>query len=100
MFQFLNAGNEWEQLSISGTPPTPRDGATAIYLASEARMMVFAGRDENGGYLNDIWSLNLSQPVSVEPLPDSDLPAGFQLFGNYPNPFNPRTNIVFELSES
>lgn len=99
VWAFDLADNEWQQLSTSGTPPTARDGATAIYLASEARMLVFAGRDGNGTYLNDIWSLDLSQPVSVEPLPENDLPASFQLFGNYPNPFNPRTNIVFELSE-
>jgi type IX secretion system substrate protein len=31
---------------------------------------------------------------------DSELPAGFELRGNYPNPFNPATSIVFDLAAS
>jgi len=28
-----------------------------------------------------------------------EMPAGFRLRGNYPNPFNPATTVVFDLSE-
>jgi len=39
-----------------------------------------------------------SKPVpDEEPEPEPELPARVILRGNYPNPFNPGTNIVFEL---
>lgn len=31
---------------------------------------------------------------------DSDVPSEFALVGNYPNPFNPRTSITFDVAES
>ncbi|NUQ80717.1 MAG: T9SS type A sorting domain-containing protein [Bacteroidetes bacterium] len=40
-------------------------------------------------------SVSYSQILSV-----NDVPGGFQLLGNYPNPFNPTTVISYQLSEN
>jgi len=49
----------WSQLGTSGTPPTGRADATAIYDPNGDRMIVFGGID-SGFYLNETWQLTLS----------------------------------------
>ncbi|MCH8524000.1 MAG: T9SS type A sorting domain-containing protein [Balneolales bacterium] len=39
------------------------------------------------------------EPLSVDQKGFLDVPAGVQLIGNYPNPFNPTTNVVFDLEQ-
>ena len=56
-------------------------------------MVIFGG--DGGGLLNDLWSLDLTQTVDVT-MP-SEAPHNFKLLGNYPNPFNPITVVVFEI---
>ena len=46
----------------------------------------------------DVDGLEITQSTSVENGPD-DLPSTFNLIGNYPNPFNPTTTVVFDLPE-
>jgi len=41
--------------------------------------------------------LNLN-PTAVEQT-NSDIPSGYELFNNYPNPFNPSTTITFSIPE-
>lgn len=43
--------------------------------------------------------LTKEAPSSVEEIPDGQNPSSFRLYKNYPNPFNPATNIIFSLPE-
>jgi hypothetical protein len=55
-----NVGDSWQQLTISGTLPSPRDTCTAVYDQANNRMIVFGG-DPTPGYcyndVNDVWVL-------------------------------------------
>jgi hypothetical protein len=95
VWAFDLAQNSWQQISASGTPPAAREGAVAIYIRAEARMVVFGGL--GNAYFNDIWSLNFSPTTGVESDPDHEMPKSFRLLGNYPNPFNPETTVDFEM---
>jgi hypothetical protein len=90
--------NSWQQISASGTPPAAREGAVAIYIRAEGRMVVFSGL--GNAYFNDVWALNLSPATGVESDSENELPKDFRLLGNYPNPFNPETTIAFETPEA
>lgn len=98
----LNEGN-WEQLSPTGEGPAAREGAAAIYVEKENRMVVFGGRGASD--FNDVWSLNnLARSTGVEGDDNIPAPQSFRLLGNYPNPlkrslpFN-ETVIVYELAQ-
>lgn len=100
---FNLTNNTWQQLSPSGTVPAAREGAAAIYIRSEGRMIVFGGR--GGAFYNDLWSLNnLSPTTAVENNSGRELPVTFRLLGNYPNPFfingaaNLQTAVAFETT--
>lgn len=54
----LNDSIAWQLLLPSGTPPSPRYSHAAIYDSQRDRMIVFGGDD--GGDLNDVWALSLS----------------------------------------
>jgi hypothetical protein len=109
VWAFDLAQNSWQQLSPSGTPPSAREGAVAIYIHSEARMVVFGGGVGNV-HFNDIWTLSLSPTTAVESNSDNELPKNYRLLENYPNPFlsgaksrfaaNPATTIAFETPEA
>ena len=55
-----NAGSTWQQLTVSGTPPSKRLGQSAVYDQVNNRMIIFGG-DPNVGYcfvdVNDVWVL-------------------------------------------
>jgi Galactose oxidase, central domain/Kelch motif len=50
-------GKRWERLDPSGTPPSPRVDAAAVYDALRGRMLVIGGRDSSG-FCNDVWELS------------------------------------------
>jgi len=54
----LGASPEWTLLAPSGTPPSEREGHTAIYDPTDNRMVVFGGYD-GAGMRNDVWALSL-----------------------------------------
>ncbi len=98
----LNEGN-WEQLLPTGEGPAAREGAAAIYVEKENRMVVFGGRGASD--FNEVWSLNnLSRATGVQGNDHIPAPQSFRLLGNYPNPlkrsllFN-ETVIVYELAQ-
>ncbi len=55
---------------------------------------------ENGGSAAPAWSHLDATPVSVVERGGEVLPSQFRVLGNYPNPFNPSTNIRFTLPEA
>jgi uncharacterized repeat protein (TIGR01451 family) len=54
----LALGHEaWREIFPSGISPVKRGNHSAIYDATNERMVIFGGEDSDG-YLNDVWTLN------------------------------------------
>lgn len=100
LWAFVLETGRWQQLHAAGVAPASREGAAAIYLPDEDRMVIFGGRGGATDF-NDVWFLNdLSAATSVEQDGGtSTAPRSLRLLGNYPNPFNPETVIVYELPQ-
>lgn len=61
----LAAPTEWVQLLPSGSLPQARYLAAAAYAPSVHKLVLFGGHNGSTG-LNDVWSLDLSDPISWE----------------------------------
>ena len=74
---------------ISGTPsnPSPPVGSYDVYLYD----------DVSGGWYELSLSVTITAGSGVHTEEDA-IPAGFRLVSAYPNPFNPRASITFELA--
>jgi len=56
----LQVGQEtWINLKVGGTPPSPRNGHTAVYNPSKGQMIVFGGNTQDQGPTNEIWLLEV-----------------------------------------
>jgi len=63
----LSGTPTWTQLTPSGTPPTARGDATAIYDPLRDRMILFGGFDGKPNYVGDVWELTFS-PLAWNPI--------------------------------
>ena len=63
----------WAALTPAGTPPSTRDGHTAIYDPVRDRMVVFGGRGTSSRR-NDVWSLSLAGTPTWAALTPSGTP--------------------------
>jgi hypothetical protein len=64
----------WGHVHPSGTPPSNRYFASAIYDPLRDRMIVFGGIDEGDNPLNDVWALSLAGTASWTQLSPSGTP--------------------------
>ncbi|HPS65054.1 MAG TPA: T9SS type A sorting domain-containing protein, partial [Ignavibacteria bacterium] len=88
VFLTINSGQNWVEKN-QGFDSIPR-----IYSMLVAHNYVFAG---TGG--QSIWIHALPGLLSLQNIP-SEVPSGYKLEQNFPNPFNPATNIKFSIPKS
>tara|TARA_X000001036_G_scaffold155281_2_gene147476 strand:+ start:1970 stop:3679 length:1710 start_codon:yes stop_codon:yes gene_type:complete len=89
---------EWSQLSGTGVVLSSADQPTTTFTSpSENDILVFilSIEDELGGVDSDTISI-VVQGVTTS-VDEKTIPEKIKLLGNYPNPFNPKTDIVFQV---
>ena len=89
---------EWSQLSGTGVVLSSADQPTTTFTSpSENDILVFilSIEDELGGVDSDTISI-VVQGVTTS-VDEKTIPEKIKLLGNHPNPFNPKTDIVFQV---
>ena len=64
--------------------------------------IVIAGSENSYSINSNVYFLNLNPQGEITRVDDQssqELPTGFKLFANYPNPFNGQTQIIYQLPE-
>ncbi len=78
--------------SLRWTAPESGAGDVTLYATGNAANGNFSASGDRIYAIASTWSEGAASPAPLPAL------AGAELLPNYPNPFNPRTNVVFELA--
>jgi len=107
----INTGTSWDYVTIKydqngvqkwleiyNNNVNAEDVPNKILLNSNSEVYVTGlSRGFIGGSL-DYLTIKYNQPVGIEPIA-SEIPNNYFLYQNFPNPFNPVTNIKFSIPE-
>jgi len=89
---------QWSQLSGIGVAlGSPSESTTMFTTPTEENILVFALSitDELGGTDSDTVSVLVQNTTAS--VDENLIPGELKLFGNHPNPFNPKTEIMFQV---
>ena len=91
--EIVRMSSDTNSINSHDSPVCHPDGLNMVYC--------IAHRDDQIGWLETMYVMDVSD-LSFDKITavESDIPAGFALSGNYPNPFNPVTTIEFSLEQS
>ena len=92
------ASYQWSQISGTNvTLSTPDQSTTTFTSPTNENILVFTLfiTDELGGGDHDTTSVLVQNTTTS--IDENLIPREVKLFGNYPNPFNPNTEIVFQV---
>ncbi len=100
MAKSTDGGETFTNFKVSASPFTPSSSTffgdyTNISAVSGIVRPIWARLDNNA---LSIYTAIVDFPVNTE-LNNSEVPAEFKLYDNYPNPFNPITKIKFDISK-
>jgi len=88
IFESRDHGQNWAYLD-SGLP------AVSVYRIRIVDDQVILATHGRG-----VWTLDINQVQTSSEQEIAELPESFELEGNYPNPFNPTTNITFKVGNN